>query len=190
MMRMKKRICKGINVRENRLGSGVYSVFFNYEGVRGSRQVGSFNEACKFAERAKPLFKKDPKGTIARFKRVKPLPTFGQMADRWLQEKVAQGSQSTVERYEELLRLYILPHIAKRAIDRVDTKTFVKIIDNAQEHICRNSLTSIGTCVSQPILFAIGLGIVDMADPTVGVLKAKGIAEDKKDTKKTKKKKS
>lgn len=185
-MTEQQKICKGINVRENEKGSGIYYVVFTHAGERARRRVGNFNDAVEYAELRKAEFLSDPIMLIRRLnykqKKVK-VPTFAQAVDTWFEEVIkrpeSEGGKapSTIQRYEQVYHDNVKPHIGSMPCDMVTPQVYADLLKKYRHK--KSNISVINRVVSGSIMYAVNLGQVNMVDPTSGITKALGLVRNK-----------
>jgi len=106
----------GVRVREKIKDSGVFWVFISHQGKRTSRKVGSKKAAQCIAQQI------EAKLTLGKFEfaEKKPIPTFSEYAEKWLQGYVkVTCRESTLDEYEAILKNHILPVFKNEKIDQI-----------------------------------------------------------------------
>lgn len=108
----------GATAREKVRGSGVWWVFWHKDGERGSKKIGTRKAAETFAAllkarmilgRDEPAARPDQNDT-----------PFSMYAGLWLEKYIRQiRKPSTYERYEQILKEYVLPELGKRDIRKI-----------------------------------------------------------------------
>jgi len=183
------RVCRGLTVREKSKGSRVYYVFFNHKNRRVNKRIGEFDAALSYAKAAKDKFLEDPELLIEKLRRKPPkpkVPTFEQAAETWLENVIRQPrkkgglAQSSIERYEQMLRDYVYPMIGSKKCDRITPQLYAELLEVSRAKMSLSSIGVINRVVSGTILYAVSQGRVAMADPTSGITKALGLVRDKK----------
>lgn len=100
----------GVTIRQKTKGKGKpWWVFISHNGKRTSRKVGDKAAAQAVASKIRAKLQLGEFG----FEEEKPAPTFKEYADSWIKTTVpATCKESTVEDYQDLLRIHVLPVFA------------------------------------------------------------------------------
>ena len=97
-------------------------VFINYHGRRKAKKVGSLKAAGKVKEILESKLKLGDFGVLEE----REEPTFADYAEQWLKQHAELSCKpSTVARYREILRLYLLPAFGAARLGRI-TRAMVK----------------------------------------------------------------
>jgi integrase len=107
----------GVTVRQKTKGKGQsWWVFISHNGKRASRKIGD----KKAAEITASKIRVQLQGGRFGFEEEKPVPTFKEYADSWIEKTVpATCKASTVKDYQDLLRIHVLPAFEKTRIDEI-----------------------------------------------------------------------
>ena len=102
--------------------NGTWWIFVNYHGRRKAKKVGTRKAAEKVKREIEARLALGDFGILEDRKE----PTFAEYADRWLKHHAEiQCKPSTVTRYREILRLYLLPAFGAFRLGRI-TRAMVK----------------------------------------------------------------
>lgn len=114
----------GVRVREKIKGSGIWWVFFDHKGIRGSKKCGSKKMAGEVAKQLEAGF---VRGDLQLDTNKKPdIPTFESYASAWLTVTVpATCKESTAEDYKRILKNHVLPVFGKKHVTEIN-KLMVK----------------------------------------------------------------
>ncbi len=166
----------GVSVREIKKGSGVWYVNIYVNGKRKSKKIGSKPLAEEVAAkiRAKLLLgdlELEPKKVF----------TFDEYALLWIENYIKPVRRpSTTERYESILRLYVLPTFSKKPLDKItraDVKSFLL-------HLHKNGKSRSTISLCRDVLSGVLVQAIDdeliHTNPVVGVLKMLKLERDKK----------
>jgi len=166
----------GVTVREAIRGSGVWYVFIVVNDRRKSRKIGPKQKAEEVAARirAKLLLgdlQLEPKKGF----------TFAEYSLLWIENYIKPVRRpSTTERYESILRLYVLPIFGKKPLDKInraDVKSF--LLHLHKDGISRSTLALCRDVLSGVLVQAIDDELIN-TNPVVGVLKMLKLERDKK----------
>jgi len=151
----------GITFRESPKGSGKWYVVVHNKGKRASRFAGSYAQAVELAEEMRLGLKYRGDTFFENLRRPVKVPTVAEYAEKWLAENESRLRPSTIERYRNRLRLYILPDLGHRPIDEV-TYSLVKdvILQRKKSGLARNTLKTGFTPLSAMLEEAIREGLV------------------------------
>ena len=107
----------GVTVRQKTKGKGKpWWVFISHNGKRMSRKIGDKKAAEAVASKIRVRLQAGEFG----FDKEKPVPTFKEYADSWIQTTVpATCKASTVKDYQDLLRIHVLPEFGQARIDYI-----------------------------------------------------------------------
>ena len=159
----------GVSVREVVKGSGVYHVFITVNGKRKSRKIGS----KKLAEEVAAKIRARMLTGDLQIEDRKKVFTFQEYALLWIENYIRPTRKpGTYRRYEEILRLYVVPELGKKPLDKItraDVKRFLLGL-----HKAGSSRSTIALC-RDVMSGALGQAIDDElipANPVTGVLKA------------------
>jgi integrase len=157
----------GVTVKEKVKGSGVWWVFVNHQGRRTSKRVGAKAAANKVAAKiADGLASKD-------FKlEDRKAPTFGEVAERWLEDFVAvMRRPATYRRYADSLRLHVNPALGSRPIDQVKrSEVRDLLLARYRKGLSKSSVSMIRDTISGVMQYAIDEEIIT-ANPVLGITK-------------------
>jgi integrase len=137
----RKEANMGVTVREKPRGSGVWWLFITHKGKRKAKTVGDKKTASTLAREVRASLAAGDLGLI--FEENK-MPLFKDYADQWLNGYArTYCKQSSWERHEGALRLYLLPLFGQRTIDQIyrkDIKAFIysKLRDGLSASSVRN----------------------------------------------------
>lgn len=97
----------GVTVRQKTKGRGKpWWVFVAHNGKRASRKIGDKQAAETVASKFRAQIQLRDFG----FEEDKPVPTFGEYADSWIETTVpATCKESTVRDYQDILRIHVRP---------------------------------------------------------------------------------
>ena len=145
----------GATAREKVAGSGVYYVFVNHNGKRTARKVGDKTEAEKIAKKINAAI------TLGHFK-LKPkeekLPNLDVYSKLWLETQV-KGilSDSTYERYGDVLNRDITPFFGSKTLDQIevkDVRDFINLLykSGRTSRSIGLSRTVLSSCLSEAVV--------------------------------------
>lgn len=164
----------GVKIREKDKGSGVHWVFVAHEGRRKSFKAGSLEVAQEVANRLIIKLSDDPDSIFKKREAARPL--FKTLADEWIDRTKKRGaSDSTIERYEQILRDFVLPSVGSKRVNEIKRCHIADAIEAA--HSQKQSVASmelIRTCFNGPLEIALFREMISV-NPANGILRQMGI---------------
>ncbi len=188
---MKEKLCKGLVVRENRKGSGRYFVVMTHAGQVEMVPMGKFENAVGYAKGIKDDFLNNPLATIEHHRRLKEnpqRPTFALAATTWINklknetDEDKRKASSTVERYEQLLRDWVLPEFGSLKLEPVTNhrvKDLFRKLDKL--NMSKSAMSNVSTVITGTVGFARNERWTDMMNPVTDILKDLGLLRVKKE---------
>lgn len=106
------QIVKGVQVRRH--ANGRWQLHVERDGQRSKRSLGQGREGLANAIKAAEMIASQMSKAVTMAPQEKPsirkeTPFFLEYAERWLEENQGRWTEWTIERYEQILRLYIRP---------------------------------------------------------------------------------
>ncbi len=171
----------GVTVRQKVKGRGKpWWVFIAHNGKRKSIKVGSKDAANEL--------KKEMDKDLARGKlnleeeNTEQIPTFKEYSEKWVNGYVkATLSESTYERYEQVLKSHIWPTLSGTPLDKInrgDVKDL--LISKANDGLSHSSISTIKDVISGVFECAIDEELIDAKNPTAGITKKMKLGRKKK----------
>ena len=159
----------GVSVREIKKGSGVFYIFITVNGRRKSRKIGP----KKLAEEVAAKIRARMLTGDLQIEDRKKVFTLQEYALLWIENYIRPTRKpGTYRRYEEILRLYVVPELGKKPLDKItraDVKRFLLGL-----HKAGSSRSTIALC-RDVMSGALGQAIDDElinVNPVSGVLKS------------------
>jgi integrase len=166
------QIAKGIQVRRDHRGKWV--LFVNAAGERKNRTIGQGRKALVKAVRAAETIggRIDTSRTGVRKEPPKPKkPAFLDFCQQWLKESAGRWSDFTIERYDQIFRLYLKPEpMFKRSMDRIGRRDIKSFLRRVADRRSPATVESVHGVISGVFNEAIDEEIVE-ANPAAGILK-------------------
>ncbi len=157
-------------VREKDKGSGVYWVFINHQGKRKSRKIGSKKLAHEVADQVNAHLQLGMLDLNEKGSRDNP-PNFNCYSQVWLKMIKSTRKASTHERYESILRRFIVPEFGKGSISeisRADIRNFMLTLN--EKGMSRASICLVRDVLSGIFGHALDDELLEN-NPVTGVLK-------------------
>jgi len=171
----------GVKVRQKEKGKGnPWWVFITHNGKRASRKVGDKKAAETVASEIRAKLQLGEFG----FEDPKPIPTFKECADLWVETTVpATCKHSTVREYKDILKNHVYPVFGNNqnitAITRGDVKSF--LLGKLNDGYATSTVAHLRNCLSGIFNLALDHEIIQ-ANPALqlgkGLLQKKEQKED------------
>ena len=164
----------GVRVRQKFKGRGnPWWVFISHNGKRTSRKVGDKKAAEAVASTIRAKLQLGEFG----FEDPKPVPTLGEYSKRWLKfiESQCKGREpkyklSTLEEYEGILRLHVLPTLKDCEIDNINKARVRDHLISKLNTLSKRRVESIMSVMSNVFELALEDDVID-ANPTSKISK-------------------
>lgn len=122
----------GVTFRENPKGSGKYMVFVRHQNRRRSFAVpGGRVMAKQMVKDFEDVLRENPDSIFTKKKKEREVPTFRKLAEEWLASH--RGKESTLQRYESLLKAYVYPTIGQLRVDHIRRADCKMVITKARK---------------------------------------------------------
>jgi len=164
-------IARGIQVRCD--SRKKWTVFIERDGKRINKTIGTGREGLAKAVKAAEAIKTEMNSMKIAQPRNTPdsLPVFTDFAGQWLDLNAKRWDPMTYERYEEILRLHILPHECfEKSIDKVGRKDIKEHLRKLYKDRSPATVESVHAVISGIFNEAIDDETID-ANPATGLLK-------------------
>jgi integrase len=111
----------GVKVKEKVKGSGIWWIYIDHKGKRKAKMIGKDKRLAK--EAAKKIEANLLLGDLKVLKTQPQVPVFSEYARKYLLFIKANRRSTTFERYEGVLKKYVLPKFKDMALDKITRGT-------------------------------------------------------------------
>lgn len=167
-----------MKVREKPKGSGVWWIFINDKGERKSKRVGDYKTAL---DAAKKIEAKLTLGDLNIVEEKPVFPEFSEYAKLWLHTYIKPlRRETTFERYDFVLKRYVLPVFGKLTLDQITRKGVRDLLLNIRARGLSKATVCLVRDVTSGVLnHAIDDEILE-SNPVLGVVKRLQLSRDGK----------
>jgi integrase len=161
----------GVKVREKPKGSGEWWIVIDHKGKRKSKKVGTDKRvALQVAKQVEAKLVLGDLGVMN--KKDNGVPLFKDYSALWLENYVKGVLRpSTFERYDGLLKKYILPEIGSTPLDQIKRSDVRNLLMNVnKEGQSKSSVALIRNVISSLMNHAMDEELIQ-ANPVIGILK-------------------
>lgn len=168
-----------MKVREKPKGSGVWWIFINDKGTRRSKMVGDYKTALDVAKKIEAKLTLGDLNIVVEEKPV--FPEFAEYAKLWLHTYIKPlRRETTFERYDYVLKQYVLPVIGKLTLDQITRKAVRDMLLG----IRGRGLSKATVCLTRDVTSGVINHAIDdeilESNPVLGVVKRLQLSRDEK----------
>jgi integrase len=169
----------GVKVRERPPGSGIWWIYIDHQGTRKAKKIGK--DKKKALEAAKKIEAKLTLGDLGITENKPKPPLFKEYAEVWLHCYIkGLRRQSTFERYQDLLKRYILPVLGNRPIDDIKRGEIRDLLLRLnRKGLSRSTICLIRDVIGGPLSFALDEELI-LVNPASGITKKLQLRRDRK----------
>jgi len=168
-----------VKVRERPKGSGEWWIFIDYRGKRKAKKIGKDKKLA--LEMARKIEAKLTLGEFGITEERPKVPTFKECAEKWLYAYIkALRRQSTFERYQDILRRYILPVFGNKPIDEIKRGEIRELLLRLyHKGLSRSTVCLVRDVISGPLSFAVDEELIPV-NPASGITKKLQLRRDRR----------